>query len=65
MSSNRSNVLHTQWGNLIEKLNATADNCGNPFFQKSVSRLESLWEERVTNQKDEASVALYLLWHRR
>ena len=58
MSSNRSNALHTQWGSLIENLSTTGDSCGNPFFQKSVSRLESLWEERVGNQNDEASAAL-------
>ena len=58
MSSNRSNVLHTEWGNLIEKLNTTDDNCGSPFFQEAVSRLESLWKERVTNQNDEASGVL-------
>ena len=58
MSSNRSNVLHTQWGNCINNLNATADNRGNPFFRKAVSRLESLWEERVTNQNDESAATL-------
>ncbi len=57
MSRNRPNVLHTEWGNLIEDLNATADG-GAPFFQKAVSRLESLWDERVTNQNDESSAAL-------
>ena len=58
MSSNRSNVLHTEWGNLIESLNATADDWGDPSFQKAVLRLESFWQERVTNQWDEASAAL-------
>ena len=58
MSSNRSNVLHTEWGNLIENLNAIAEERGDPFFRKAVSRLESLWEERVTNPEEEASVAL-------
>lgn len=58
MSSNRSNVLQTEWGNLIESLNTTDDNCGNPFLQKAVSRLESLWKDRVTNQNDEASAVL-------
>lgn len=58
MSSNRSNALHTEWGNLIENLNATAEERGDPFFRKVVSRLESLWEERVTNQNDESAVAL-------
>ena len=41
-----------------ENLNATADDRGNPFFQKTVSRLESLWAERVTSQRDEALAAL-------
>ena len=58
MSSNRSNVLHTEWGNLIANLNATADDRENPFCQKAVLRLESLWKERVTNQNDEASAVL-------
>ena len=58
MSSNRSDVLHTEWGNLIENLNATAEDRGAPFFRKAVSRLESLWEERVTNQNDESAAAL-------
>ena len=58
MSSNRSDVLHTEWGNLIENLNATAEDRGAPFFRKAVSRLESLWEERVTNPEEEASAAL-------
>ena len=58
MSSNRSDVLHTEWGNLIENLNATAEDRGDPFFRKAVSRLESLWEERVTNPEAEASAAL-------
>ena len=44
MPTNHSNALHTQWRNLIENLNATADDRGNPFFQKAVSRLESFWE---------------------
>ena len=58
MPTNHSNALHTQWRDLIENLNATADDRGNPFFQKAVLRLESLWEERVTNQKNEGSAAL-------
>ena len=58
MASNRSDVLHTQWGNLIEKLNVAGDGRGNPFFRKAVSRLESFWEERVANQNDESSAAL-------
>ena len=58
MPTNHSNAIHTQWRDLIENLNATADDRGNPFFQKTVSRLESLWAERVTNQKDNASAAL-------
>lgn len=58
MSSNRSNVLHTEWRNLIENLNATAEDRGDPFFRKAVSRLESLWEERVTNPEEDASAAL-------
>ena len=57
MSRNRSDVLHTEWGNLIENLNATADD-GDLFFRKAVSRLESLWEQRVTSQNDESSEAL-------
>ena len=58
MSSNRSNVLRTEWGNLIENLNATADDWGDPFFPKAVSRLESFWEERVVSQRDQASAML-------
>ena len=58
MPTNHSNAIHTQWRDLIENLNATTDDRGNPFFQKTVSRIESLWEERVTNQKDKASAAL-------
>ncbi|RKU07721.1 hypothetical protein C6502_16700 [Candidatus Poribacteria bacterium] len=58
MATNRSNALPPQWGNLIENLNATDDNCGNPFFQQAISRLESLWKERVTNQNDKASGVL-------
>ena len=58
MPTNHSNAIHTQWRDLIENLNATADDRGNSFFQKTVSRLESLWAERVTNQKDNASAAL-------
>ena len=58
MPTNHSNAIHTQWRDLIENLNATADDRGNPFFQKAVSRIESLWEERVTNQKNKASAAL-------
>ncbi len=58
MSSNRSNVLHTEWRNLIENLNAPAEDRGASFFRKAVSRLESLWEERVTNPEEDASAAL-------
>ena len=58
MPTNHSNAIHTQWRDLIENLNATADDRGNPFFQKTVSRLESFWAERVTNHRDEASAAL-------
>jgi GAF domain-containing protein len=58
MSTNGSNALHPQWGNLIENLNAAADDRGDPFFQKAVLRLESLWKERVASQKDEVSAAL-------
>ena len=58
MASNRSDVLHSEWENLIENLNATGDDRRDPCFQKAVSRLESLWQERVTNQRDEASAAL-------
>ena len=58
MPSNRSTALHTEWENLIKNLNTTADNRENPFFRKAVSRLESLWEQRVTNQNDESSAAL-------
>ena len=58
MSSNRSNALYTQWGELIENLNATADDRENPFFRKAVSRLESFWDERVMSQRDEASAML-------
>ena len=58
MSTNGSNALHPQWGNLIENLNATADDRGDPFFQKAVLRLESFWVERVVSQKDEASATL-------
>ena len=58
MSSNRSNVLHTQWRNLIEDLSVAVNDRGDPFFRKAVSRLEAFWEERVTNQRDEASAAL-------
>jgi len=58
MSRNRSDVLHTEWGNLIENLNTTADDREAPFFRKAVSRLESLWEQRVTSQNDESSAAL-------
>ena len=58
MASNCSDVLHTEWENLIENLNATGDDQGDPCFQKAVSRLESLWEQRVTNQRDEVSAAL-------
>ena len=58
MSSNRSNVLHTEWENPIENLNATADDQVDPLFRKAVSRLRSLWAERVTSQNDESSAAL-------
>ena len=58
MSTNGSNALHPQWTNLIENLNAAADDRGDPFFRKAVSRLESLWKERVASQKDEVSAAL-------
>ena len=58
MASNRSDVLHREWENLIENLNVTGDDRRDPCFQKAVSRLESLWQERVTNQRDEASAAL-------
>ena len=58
MASNRSDVLHTEWGNLIEKLNAIADDRGDPFFQMAASRLGSFWEDRVTSQRDEAAAAL-------
>ena len=58
MSTNGSNALHPQWTNLIENLNVTADDRGDPFFRKAVSCLESLWKERVASQNDEASAAL-------
>ncbi len=58
MSTNRPNAQPPEWGDLIENLNATVDEWGNSFFQETVSRIESLWEERVTNQKDSASAAL-------
>ena len=58
MASNCSDVLHSEWENLIENLNATGDDRRDPCFQKAVSRIESLWQERVTNQRDEASAAL-------
>ena len=58
MPTNSSDALHTQWVNLTENINIIADEWGNPFFQKAISQLESLWEERVTSQKDEASAAL-------
>ncbi len=58
MSTNRPNAQPPEWGDLIENLNATVDEWGNSFFQEAVSRIESLWEERVTNQKDKASAAL-------
>lgn len=58
MYRNRSNILHIEWGNLIENLNATANDRRDLFFRKAVSRLESLWAERVPNQKDETSAAL-------
>ena len=58
MPTNHSNAIHTQWRDLIENLNVMADEWRNPFFQKTVSRLESFWAERVTNHRDEASAAL-------
>ncbi len=58
MSGNRSNVLHTQWRELIESVNAIADDKGNPFFRKAVLQLELFWDERVASQKNEASAAL-------
>lgn len=58
MSTNGSDALHTQWVDLTKNLNAISDRWGNSFFQKTVSRLESLWKERVTNQNDEASAVL-------
>ncbi len=58
MSTNRPNAQPPEWGDLIENLNATVDEWGNSFFQEAVSHLESLWMERVTNQKDNASAAL-------
>ena len=58
MSSNRSDVLHTEWGHLIENLNAPAEDRGAPFFRKAVSRLESLWEARFTTPEKDASAAL-------
>jgi GAF domain-containing protein len=58
MSTNSSNTLHTEWENLIENLNVTADEWGNSLFQTTVSRLEWFWEERVTNPEEEASAAL-------
>ena len=58
MASNRSDVLHTEWENLIENLSVTGDDRGDPFFRKAVSRLESFWEERATNQNDESSATL-------
>ncbi len=58
MPTNSPDALHTQWVNLTENINVIADEWGNSFFQKSVSRLERFWEERVTTQKDETSAAL-------
>ena len=58
MLTNRSNALPSRWENLIENLNVIAADWGDPFFRKTVLRLESLWEERVTSQNDEASAAL-------
>lgn len=58
MSTNGSDTLHTKWVDLTKNLNATADRWANPLFQKTVSRLEWFWKERVTNQKDEASSVL-------
>ena len=58
MFTNHSNAPHTQWGDLIENLSATANDHGNPFFQKAVFRLESFWEERVADRRNEASAAL-------
>ena len=58
MPTNHSNAIHSQWRDLTENLNVMADEWDNPFFQKAVSCLESLWGERVTNQRDEALAAL-------
>ena len=58
MPTNRSDALHTQWVNLTENINVIAEEWGNPFFHKAVSRLESLWEKRVINQNNEASEVL-------
>ena len=58
MPANNPDALQTQWANLTENINVIADEWGNPFFQKAISRLESLWEKRVTTQRDEASAAL-------
>ena len=58
MPTNSPDAHHTQWVNLTENINVIADEWGNPFFQKSVSRLERFWEERVTTQKDKTSAAL-------
>ena len=58
MPTNSLDALHTQWVNLSENISITAAEWRNSFFQKSVSRLEWFWEERVTNQKDQASAVL-------
>ena len=58
MPTNSLDALHTQWVNFSEKISITAAEWGNSFFQKSASRLEWFWEERVTNQKDQASAVL-------
>ena len=58
MLTHRSNALPSQWENPIENLNATADDRGDPFFRNAVSRLKSLWAERVTNQNDESAAVL-------
>ena len=58
MYTHGSRAPHTQWESLIENVNAIAVDWGDPFFQSAVLRLESLWEKRVTKQKNEASAAL-------
>ena len=57
-TNNSSDALYTQWAGLIGNVNAIADDRGDLFFRKAVSRLESFWEERAVSQKDEASAAL-------